>query len=321
MKVRFWGARGSVPTPMTEAELQDKIKQALANAVGVDLTDREAIDRYVERLPPVIGSTAGGNTTCVEIRAGNTVIIADCGSGMRMLGNQLMREDFGKGRGEAHIFITHTHWDHIQGFPFFNPLFVPGNKFNFYSPFPDLKARFEDQQREVYFPINVDYMRSTRTWSIIDPHEALDVAGVRVQATLLSHPGGAYAYRFEHGGKVMVFATDGEYQSMDPESTIHYVKFFQGADLLVFDSQYSFEAVIDAKRDWGHSTPKMGAELAYRADAKRLALFHHDTMATDDQLWAAVAEAYAHLAYKARSTGVNKPIEVLLAREGLSVDL
>jgi phosphoribosyl 1,2-cyclic phosphodiesterase len=307
---------------MTEAELQDKIKAALAAADGVNLKDSAAIDRFVKALPPVISSTAGGNTTCVELRAGNTVIVLDCGSGIRGLGNQLLREDFGRGQGEAYVFITHTHWDHVQGFPFFNPLFVPGNKFHFYSPFPDLRSRFEDQQREIYFPIPVEYMRSTRTWSTLDPREKLEFAdGLTVELTLLAHPGGAYAYRFSHEGKVFVFATDGEYQNMDPENTAHFVKFFQDADMLVFDTQFSFEQVIDAKRDWGHSTPKMGAEFAWRADAKRLALFHHDPMASDEQLWAAVGEAYAHIAFKSRSTGISKSIEVLLAREGLSVDL
>ena len=164
-------------------------------------------------------------------------------------------------------------------------------------------------------------MQGTRTWSVIDPREKINVAGVEVEMKLLSHPGGAYSYRITHEGKVFVFATDGEYPQMDVKNTAHYVKFFQGADLLVFDSQYSFEAVIDTKRDWGHSTPKMGAELAWRADVKRLALFHHDPMATDEQLWKAVGEAYNHLAFKSRSTTVHKPMEVLLAREGLSIDL
>jgi phosphoribosyl 1,2-cyclic phosphodiesterase len=154
---------------MSEAELQYKIKAALLGAVGIDLTNPEAVNRYVERLPPDICSTAGGNTSCVEMRAGDAVFILDCGSGIRPLGNVLLREAFGKGKGEAHIFITHTHWDHVQGFPFFNPAFIPGNRLNFYSPYPDLQMRFEDQQREIYFPVSLDYMRSTRTWRVLDP--------------------------------------------------------------------------------------------------------------------------------------------------------
>src|SRR5258707_4531266 len=323
MLVKFWGARGSIPTPMTERDLQEKIKVALFNAVGVDLTDHKAIEAYVERLPAYICSTAGGNTSCIEIRAGNELFILDAGSGLRMLGNDLMREEFGKGRGTAHIFLTHTHWDHVQGMPFFNPMYVPGNTFHFHSPYPDLKMRFEDQQREIFFPVPLDYMRATRTWDLLDPEETVEIAGVQVSMTLLSHPGGAYAYRFKCGDKIMVYATDGEYHKMDQQSTARYVDFFRDADLLVFDAQYSFEQTIDEKRDFGHSTPKMGAEFAFRAGVKRLALYHHDPLASDEKLWSAVDEAYHHLVFRARSARQNSQqvTQVLLAREGLSIDL
>jgi len=323
MQVRFWGARGGIPSPISEAELQDKIKTALLGAVGIDLTDREAVDRYVERLPSSVCSTAGGNTPCVELRAEDALFILDCGSGLRGLGQQLLKGEFGKGQGEANIVITHTHWDHIQGFPFFQPAYIPGNVLHFYSPYPDLQMRFEDQQREVYFPVPVDYMRSTRTWQVLDPAQAVEIAGVKVELILLSHPGGAYAYRFSHNGQVVVYATDGEYHRMDTDSTAHYVEFFRNADLLIFDAQFSFEQVIDAKRDWGHSTPKMGAELAFRAGVKRLALFHHDPVATDESLWSAVEEAYHHLQFRNRGTrmGTARLTHVLLAYEGLTIDL
>lgn len=324
MRVKFWGATGGIPTPLTEAELQEKIKAALINAVGIDLMDHAAVDKYIERLPPNIVSTAGGNTSCIEMRVGEQVFILDGGSGIRPLGYQLMKEEFGRGQGEAHIFLTHTHWDHIQGMPFFNPMYVPGNKFHFHSPYPDLKMRFEDQQREIYFPVPLDYMRATRTWNLLDPNEACWIGDVKVQLTLLSHPGGAYAYRFEHEDKVFVYATDGEYHRMDPESTARYVEFFRDADLLIFDAQYNFAQAIDEKRDWGHSTPKMGAELAFRANVKRLALFHHDPISNDDRLWEAVNEANNHLVYSARRARLSPDImltQVLLAREGVTLDL
>ncbi len=321
MRVTFWGARGSIPAPMSEEELREKIKAALLGAVGIDLTDRAAVEQYIARLPQWIASTAGGNTTCMEVRAGETTLILDCGSGMRLLGNALMREAFGRGQGEAHILVSHTHWDHVQGFVFFAPAYVRGNKLHFYSPFPDLITRFEDQQREVYFPVAMDYMSATRTWTVLDPNERLQINNVQIEMMLLSHPGGAYAYRLTHQGKVLVYATDGEYQRMDAEHTARYVEFFRDADLLIFDAQYSFEQAIDEKRDWGHSTPKMGAEFAFRARCKRLALTHHDPMATDHQLWNAVAEAYNYLAFRSRGSGQSAEIEVLLAQEGRTVEL
>jgi phosphoribosyl 1,2-cyclic phosphodiesterase len=293
----------------------------LLGAVGVDLTDQAAVEQYIDRLPQRISSTAGGNTTCVELQIGDALFILDCGSGLRMLGSELMGGPFGKGQGEAHILISHTHWDHIQGWPFFTPSYIPGNRFHFHSPFPELQMRFEDQQREIYFPVPLDYMRGTRTWEVLDPNETVHIAGVEIRMILLSHPGGAYAYRISHGGKTFVYATDGEYHRMDGESTARYVEFFKGADLLMFDAQYSFEQAIDEKRDWGHSTPKMGAELAFRAGVKRLALTHHDPIAGDERLWEAVAEAYNHLAFRSRPTGQVPDTEVLLAQEGRVVDL
>ncbi|HRE46653.1 MAG TPA: MBL fold metallo-hydrolase, partial [Aggregatilineales bacterium] len=223
MQITFWGARGSIPSPLTNTDLREKIRQALFGAVGVDLTDHKAVDRYLEHLPQRISSTAGGNTTCMELRVGDNLFILDCGSGMRPLGNRLMQGAFGRGQGEAHVFISHTHWDHMQGFPFFIPAYVPGNKLHFHSPFPDLKTRFADQQREIYYPVSLEYMRSSLTWDILDPHETFKVAGVDVRMILLSHPGGAYAYRFTHEGKSIVYATDGEYHRMDTDSTTRYV--------------------------------------------------------------------------------------------------
>src|SRR5258708_1735597 len=186
-----------------------------------------------------------------------------------------------------------------------------------------LETHFQDQQREIYFPVPVDYMRSVRTWEVMDPTQTSMIDGVEVSIALLSHPGGSYAYRFKYGGKTMIDATDGEYHRMDQESTAHYVEFFRDADLLVFDAQFSFEQVIDEKRDWGHSTPKMGAELAFRAGVKRLALTHHDPIATDESLWVAVDEAYHHIIFRNRSAQKNSDTltQVLLARDGLTLDL
>jgi phosphoribosyl 1,2-cyclic phosphodiesterase len=274
-------------------------------------------------MPPYITGIGGGNTTCVEIRAGEAVFILDAGSGIRELGNSLVREAFGKGKGEAHLFFSHTHWDHIQGLPFFTPAFIPGNQLHFHSPYPDLEQRLEDQQREVFFPVPLSYMRANRSFEVLDPNASYTIAGVKVQLKLLYHPGGAYAYRFTHNDTVVVYATDGEYQRMDQEATQPFVEFFRGADLLIFDAQYSFEQAIDEKRDWGHSTPKMGAELAYRAGVKRLALTHHDPLVKDERLWKAVEEAYSLLIYRSRNNNQNieNLTQVMLAREGLEIEL
>lgn len=124
MIVKFWGMRGSIPTPISPAAIEEKIRKALRGAVGVDLTSQEAIERYIQRLPQQIRHTVGGNTACVEVRAGDQLLILDAGSGLRVLGYELIETEFGRGEGQADFLISHTHWDHVQGLPFFGPGFI-----------------------------------------------------------------------------------------------------------------------------------------------------------------------------------------------------
>ncbi|RMF35590.1 MAG: MBL fold metallo-hydrolase, partial [Chloroflexi bacterium] len=152
MKLKLWGTRGSIPSPVTSEIITEKIIQALLQAEGINLSDPTEVHAYVETLPFPIRGTAGGDTPCVEVRSGKNLIILDAGSGLRRLGIELMKEEFGQGKGVAHIFISHTHWDHIQGFPFFRPAFVRGNRLYIYGVHNDLEGRFRGQQNPVWFP-------------------------------------------------------------------------------------------------------------------------------------------------------------------------
>ena len=160
MIVKFWGVRGSIPSPISSAEIEKKILGAVAGARGIDLSDRRAVKEYVSGLHPLERGTVGGNTPCVSVEVGDEWIILDAGSGIRELGWELMRKEFGRGRGVAHIFMTHTHWDHIQGLPFFMPAFTSGNRITIYSPIQNVEARFRGQQVPEYFPISLDYARA-----------------------------------------------------------------------------------------------------------------------------------------------------------------
>jgi len=313
MRVKFWGTRGSIPTPIAPAAIEDKVRQALHRAIGLDLSSEEAIERFLQRLPDTICRTVGGNTACVEVRADDQILILDAGSGLRLLGYELMKGEFGQGRGVADILISHTHWDHIQGLPFFRPGFVSGNRFTFHSPHAHLEEAFVGQQAETYFPVPLSYLSadiqfrrlSVEAWSQIGPF--------RVYPLRMSHPGESYGYRIEHGGASLVYATDSEYKAMDPASTQRYVEFFREADLLIFDAQYSFNDTLD-RADWGHSNPLMGAELAHRAQVKRLALFHHDPFSDDRAIYQGRQQAEAYLARR------DSNCQVIVASEGLEIE-
>jgi ribonuclease BN (tRNA processing enzyme) len=313
MKVKFWGTRGSIPTPISPATIEDKIRQALRGAAGFDLSSEEAIERYLQRLPARVRYTVGGNTACVEVRAGQQLLILDAGSSLRLLGYELMKTEFGKGQGVADFLISHTHWDHIQGMPFFGPGFVEGNQLRFHSPHAHLEAAFVGQQTETYFPVPLSYMRADIQFHRIPAETWTHLGDLRVYPLRMSHPGESYSYRIEHGSDSLVYATDSEYKNMDRDNTQVYADFFRDADLLIFDAQYSLNDVLD-RAEWGHSTPVMGAELAHRAGVRRLALFHHDPLSDDRTIYAGLKQAEAYLAKR------NSHCQVVVASEGLEIE-
>ncbi len=313
MKVNFWGVRGSVPTPISPASIEDKIRQALRGAAGLDLSSEATIESYLERLPATVRKTIGGNTACVEVRAGSHLIIFDAGTGLRLLGYELMKAEFGQGQGVADIFISHTHWDHIQGLPFFVPGFIRGNRLTFHSPHADLKTAFDGQQTRPYFPVPLSILSADVQFHHIPAQTWSQIGDVRVYPMPMSHPGECYGYRIEHAGQSMVYATDSEYTKMTPESTQAFVDLFQDAGLVIFDAQYSLSESLD-KSGWGHSSPLVGAEFAHRANVRRLALFHHEPLSDDQTVYTGLKQAETYLARR------GSDCQVVIASEGLEIE-
>lgn len=314
MYIKFWGTRGSIPSPLNSQAIQDKIRQALKGAAGLNLWDNDVIERYLSRLPQQIGGTVGGNTPCLEIQTGDQLLVLDAGSGIRDLGLELLQRGFAHGHHRLDILITHTHWDHIQGFPFFRPAFVKHNHLVFHSPFPDLAERLARQQDQAFFPVPTTYMSAQIDFKVLPENTWTQIGHIRVYPMRLSHPGLAYGYRIEDEHSSMVWASDSEYKRLDPESTRRYIEFFAETDLLVFDAQYSLTEALD-RLDWGHSNAIMGAEFAHRARARRLLLCHHDPTSTDEKIWSYKEQAEAYLAHHPQ----EPPCEVMVAYDGLSL--
>jgi phosphoribosyl 1,2-cyclic phosphodiesterase len=317
MRIRFWGVRGSLPSPLSTRQIEAKIVDALLGSTGVNLTDPAAVEAYVRALPLSKRGTYGGNTSCVEVRnAANDLLILDAGSGLRLLGQALMETEFGQGNGLAHVIFSHYHWDHLQGFPFFAPAFIPGNQFVVWSADGRAEEILIKQQEEPTFPVPFAGMGATFEFRTLTPGTELYDERLRVNPMALDHPGTAYGFRVEADGKVFVYATDAEYKKVDDELLAQYGDFFRDADLLLFDAQYSFTESLD-KRDWGHSSAAIGVEIAAHTGVKRLVLFHHDPRTTDDEVQHVLdnARQYASLVPN------GNHCEILLAYEGLEVEL
>jgi phosphoribosyl 1,2-cyclic phosphodiesterase len=250
-KVVFWGVRGSTPAPERETW------------------------RY------------GGNTPCVELAAPNGAeFILDCGTGLRMLGNKMRNaingwsDAGGQGGVDAHVLVTHYHWDHIQGIPFFHPFFEAQNRFHFYgfqSKYlgrDTLRQVLEAQMASPYFPVDISMMTAARTFREITGGDKWEVDGTQISTTWLNHPQGCLGYRLDTPGGSVVYATDNEPGVAEFDYNLRQIS--QGADVLIYDAQYSPEQLATTRRGWGHSSWLEGVKVARDAKVRNLFLFHHD---------------------------------------------
>ena len=283
MRVTFWGTRGSLPAPLGAAEFRSKTKYLFQHARPADCTGEIAVDAFLDRTPLPHAMTFGGNTPCVEISNGNDFLILDCGSGIRGLGRDIMDRSLAPGT-RIHIFQTHTHWDHIMGFPFFSPALSGRFEIHIHGVHPNLRKRFEDQMDLIHFPIILDDMKSPVEFHQLESDEECSIGPFRIGNTVLHHPGGSYAYRVSAAGKSVVFATDGEYNNRTDHVLDPYVEFYRGADMLIFDSMYATLEQLVEKMNYGHSTAVIGVDLALAAGVKTLVLFHHDPECDDVQI-------------------------------------
>ena len=321
MKIKFWGVRGSIATPLKGDAVLNKIRRALQYASPADILDSASIERFIKSLPFSLRETYGGNTTCIEVRTkNNDLIIMDAGTGIRELGSELIAGDFGKGIGECAMIFTHTHWDHIQGIPFFGPFYIPGNKFHIHGIVENLEQRLRYQNNLLHFPIEFDQMMSEKFFYQHEEKEKWRLYGTNITQKILRHPGGSYSFRLEEDGKTFILATDAEFKIEDMDEIEEYLDFFQGADVLVFDTQYTFEEHLH-KIDWGHSSASIATDIAMKSDVKKLILFHHDPAYDDGKLDEVYMRALRYKEIMEQHKTSSMDMDILIANEGLELEL
>lgn len=318
MIVRFWGTRGSIPVAPTRAELRRKLVAALVQASGRALDTEDRARAFVEgELPFWVGSTFGGDSSCVELAAGTgEYVLCDVGSGARRFGLGVLAAH-GPAPQAFHVFMSHLHWDHIMGFPFFLPAYVPGSRITIYGCHEDLEAAFRRQHGPPSFPVEWARLGATVEFVRLTPGQVVEVAGFRVTARRQRHGGDSYGYRFERQGRAIVYSTDSEHKLDDPAETRAFVEFFRDADLVIFDAQYSLAEAMSIKEDWGHSSNIVGVELCQLARVRHLCLFHHEPVLDDERLAQLLAET-RRLEEISRS---EHRLEVSAAYDGMEIAL
>lgn len=285
MKVRFWGVRGSIPTPSRET-------------VGY-----------------------GGNTSCVSVDFGDNLVIFDAGTGIRLLGNAILQ---GRSKPKMDMFLSHVHWDHIQGFPFFSPGYAPGFKIDVHGRGKadnTLGQILAGQMEGPNFPVSLNQLGAEFTYSDLLPGQSVDIRGTdgaavaRMDCVNGNHPNGVLVYRLNglKSGRSVVYATDTEHRAKGMDQNIAGLA--KGADLLIYDGMYTPEEYETKYRGWGHSTWEKGFEIACHAGVKRYVVFHHDPNHDDGFLERYEAEV------KEKCGRQSPGMEVCFAREGMEIPL
>lgn len=318
MQIRFWGTRGSLPAPLTASAIKDKLTAALTAAQNIRLETPAAIDAFIAQLPFSVSGTFGGDSSCVEIIDGEkNHVLCDLGSGARRYGAEMLSRYGAKQPQTYHVFMSHLHWDHIMGFPFFTPAFIPGNRILIHGCHTGIEAAFRRQHGAPSFPVDFNQLAASIEFVQLQPGVTADIAGYKVTPLLQRHAGDSYGYRFEKKGKCVVYSTDSEHRTEQSEETETFAAFFRNADVVVFDAMYSLADAVSVKEDWGHSSNIIGVELCQLAGAKRLCLFHHEPVFGDAQL----EDILRQTRRLEEITRDGAPLEIISAYDGLVVDL
>ena len=317
MKIRFWGTRGSLPISLTAPDIRAKLIAALTGAIGRNLDTPGKIAEYVDNeLGFDIRGTFGGHSSCVELITGAEHVIFDMGSGARALGQSFLQR-FGDNPQTYHVFMSHVHWDHINGFPFFAPVYIPGNRIIIHGCHAVLEEAFRRQQAPPSFPVDFTELSASVEFDVLAPGVRHRVAGLDVTAKLQHHEGDSYGYRIESKGRSFVYSTDSEHQLTDTAEREGFIEFFRDADLVIFDAMYSLADAVSVRADWGHSSNIVGVELCQAANVRLLCMYHHEPAFNDTRIESVLQETRRF----EEITRDKHQLEVISAYDGLELEV
>ena len=317
MRVRFWGTRGSLPVAPKAANIRGKLIRALLAAEGRRFASPDDAGAFVDSLEFSTGSTYGGATSCVEIDGGDgSFVICDMGSGLRELGQEALRRCAAGAPRVFHIFLSHLHWDHIMGFPFFGPAYDPAARIIIYSCHHDAALALRRQQEEISFPVSFDQLAARIEFVTLVPGETAPIAGLDVTAIEQYHSHQSFGYRFDDGAARLVYSTDSEHCADQTAAERAFLDFIADADLVICDTMYSLAEAVSLKADWGHSSNLVAVDLCRAARVGQLVLFHHEPLYSDREIAQVHRET---IRYEQLTREAAAPLTVLCAYDGLNL--
>lgn len=319
MLVRFWGTRGSLPVAQRADTITNKVARALVAANGRSFGDEaEAAAFARSNLDFADAATYGGASSCVEIEGGDDSFkVCDLGSGLRDFGLDAMRRCAAGHPRVYNIFLSHMHWDHIMGFPFFVAAFDPNAQIIIHGGHSDIERALRRQQEDISFPVAFDWLRAKIEFRVLEPDRTYEIAGLKVTLIKQYHSYDSYGFRFEDGASAVVYSTDSEHKPDNMEAELAFEDFFRDADLVIFDTMYSLADSVTMKQDWGHSSNLVAVDFCQAAKVKRLALFHHEPTYSDRDIERMHRETIRYEELNRDGAAV----EILCAYDGLEIIL
>ncbi|MEZ0295712.1 MAG: MBL fold metallo-hydrolase [Candidatus Methylacidiphilales bacterium] len=319
-------------------DVRAKIQQALELAADHDISTPAARNHLIDHVLPFWArATYGGNTPCVQVIGSECTgdvqeyIVCDAGSGLRNFGDALAKAEDERNyrsmdavtperrllQARFHVLLSHLHYDHLQGFPFFKQAWNRGCEIHFYGCHADLEEALRRHQQQPFFPVQFDRLGASIHFHQLQEGKPLTLAGVTVYPFKQDHPGDSYGYRFMHNGRTFVYSTDSEHREDADGEEYSFLRHLQNADVVIFDAQYQLREAIYTKENWGHSNNFIGVELAVRAHVGHLVLFHHDPVSSDqalDELQQAT-QSYADMC-----SPLDK-LRVSIAHDGMEIEV
>lgn len=290
MKIKLWGVRGSIPSPEIPKVRENSIRELFKSFFEAGFSCEAELEKFLLDQPRHKLGGFGGNTPCVQVHHEGVALVIDCGSGLRNYGYDVVRNMKNKSALETHILMTHFHWDHLMGLPFFVPLFIPQNNIHIFSPDPMLEQVIKTLFRKPYFPVSFEQLPSIIHFHVIEPRVASKIQGFEVTPYMLDHPDPCWGYKITRDGQSYAHCVDTEAKRTTQEELGADLPLYQNIDLMVFDAQYSLLEQHE-KVNWGHASATFGIDIALREKIKKVAFMHHDPVSSDEKIEGAEAEA------------------------------